>query len=183
MNQKVELILVEIKSVLNRIDDQQLNSLIQDILLAEKIVVLGAGRVGLVCKAFGMRLSHLGLRAFTIGDSNVPPLGEMDLLIVASGSGETDSIFDLVNIASNNGCKIDVITSNSASRIARAGNIIVKIPAPSKIGRRDDYISEQPMTTLFEQCLSLFFDSAVLFLMDKMGETNTKMWTRHTNLE
>lgn len=163
--------------------DQQLNSLIQDILLAEKIVVHGAGRVGLASKAFGMRLSHLGLKAFTIGDSNVPHLGKKDLLIIASGSGETDSIFSLVNIASNNGCRIDVITSNPLSRIAKTGNLIVNISAPSKIKKNDDYISKQPMTTLYEQCLGLFFDSVILFLMEEMCETNSIMWARHTNLE
>ena len=41
----------------------------------------------------------------------------------------------------------------------------------------------QPMTTLNEQSLSLFFDALVLKLMDKMNETHDTMWARHSNLE
>jgi len=183
MNPKIELVLSEIKVVLNQIDDQQLNSLTQDIFTSDRVVIHGAGRVGLACKAFAMRLSHLGKSAFAIGDSNVPPLGKKDLIIIASGSGETESILNFVNIASNFGCKIDVITSNPDSRIAKAGSLIVQMTTPSKIIRPNDYTSLQPLTTLFEQCLCLFFDSVVLNLMEKMGETNKKMWSRHTNLE
>jgi 6-phospho-3-hexuloisomerase len=183
MNPKVELILAEIGNILNQIDEKQLNSLVQDILTAERIVIHGAGRVGLACKAFGMRLSQLGLSAFSLDDSNIPNFGKKDLMIIASGSGETESVFTIVKIASNIECKIDVITSNPYSRIAKDSSLYVNIPAPAKIKRDDDYPSKQPLTTLFEQSLSLFFDSVVLILMEEIGETNMTMWSRHSNLE
>ena len=132
MKDKINLILNEITKVLNQVDDEESNKLITSILFSNKIVVCGAGRVGYAIRGFGMRLGHLGLNAFTIGDSTVPAIGEGDLLIVSSGSGETQTIFDLVSIASKNKATIAAITGNHDSRIGKLANCIVKINAPSK---------------------------------------------------
>lgn len=183
MNDKIELILNEIKTVLAKIEGEQVELLIAEILAANKIVVCGAGRVGMAIRGFGMRLGHLGLNAFTLGDSTVPGIGEGDLLIVASGSGETQTIVDLVMIASKNKARIAAVTGNPESRIGKMGNTIVKITAPSKTKAVENFISAQPMTTLNEQCLGLFFDAVALKLMDKMNETHDTMWARHSNLE
>ena len=183
MKEKINLILNEITKVLNQVDDKESNNLITSILISNKIVVCGAGRVGYAIRGFGMRLGHLGLNAFTIGDSTVPAIGEGDLLIVSSGSGETQTIFDLVSIASKNNATIAAITGNPDSRIGKLANCIVKIKAPSKTKLVEGFVSMQPMTTLNEQSLSLFFDALVLKLMDKMNETHDTMWARHSNLE
>jgi 6-phospho-3-hexuloisomerase len=183
MKTKIEIILNEIKTVLTKVDDSQVDTLINEIGAANKIVVCGAGRVGMAIRGFGMRLGHLGLNAYTLGDSTVPGSGEGDLLIVASGSGETQTIFDLVMIASKNKARIAVITGNPVSRIGKLGNTVIKITAPSKTKAVENFISVQPMTTLNEQCLGLFFDAVALKLMDKMGETHDTMWARHSNLE
>ena len=183
MKSKIEIILQEIKSVLSQIDEKQVEILIDEILKAEKIVVCGAGRVGMAIRGFGMRLGHLGLIAYTLGDSTVPGIGEGDLLIVASGSGETQTIFDLVSIAKRNKSSIVAITGNPESRIGLLADTFVKITAPSKTKAVDNFTSVQPMTTLNEQCLGLFFDAVCLKLMERMGETHDTMWARHSNLE
>lgn len=183
MKTKIAIILQEIETVLSKVDNDQVEKLIDEILGAQKIVVCGAGRVGMAIRGFGMRLGHLGLQAYTLGDSTVPGIGEGDLLIVASGSGETQTIFDLVSIASKNKSKIAAITGSPESRIGQLADVIVKITAPSKTKAVDNFISVQPMTTLNEQCLGLFFDAVSLKLMDRMGETHDSMWARHSNLE
>ena len=183
MKAKIGIILQEIETVLSKVDNNQAERLIDEILEAQKIVVCGAGRVGMAIRGFGMRLGHLGLQAYTLGDSTVPGIGEGDLLIVASGSGETQTIFDLVSIASKNKSKIAAITGSPESRIGQLADVIVKITAPSKTKAVDNFISVQPMTTLNEQCLGLFFDAVSLKLMDRMGETHYSMWARHSNLE
>jgi 6-phospho-3-hexuloisomerase len=60
---------------------------------------------------------------------------------------------------------------------------LVKVTAPSKTKQVDGFVSIQPMTTLNEQSLGLFFDTIVLLLMEKMGESHDTMWARHSNLE
>ena len=130
-----------------------------------------------------MRLGHMGFNAYALGDTTVPSIAEGDLLIVASGSGETQTIFDLVAIASKNKCRIASITGNPDSRIGKLANTVVKITAPSKTKAVEGFVSIQPMTTLNEQCLGLFFDAVSLMLMHKMGENHDTMWARHSNLE
>ncbi len=183
MKDKIKSILDEVQLVLSKVDEMEVENLISEILKANKIVVCGAGRVGMAIRGFGMRLGHLGLNAYTLGDSTVPGIGENDLLIVASGSGETQTIFDLVAIASKNNCRIAAITGNPDSRIGNLANSVVKITAPSKTKAVEGFISIQPMTTLNEQCLGLFFDAVSLKLMEKMGENHDTMWARHSNLE
>ena len=183
MQTKIKAILEEISIVLSKVNDEEVENLINEISKANKIVVCGAGRVGMAIRGFGMRLGHLGLNAYTLGDSTVPGIAENDLLIVASGSGETQTIFDLVAIASKNKCRIAAITGNPDSRIGQLANIVVKITAPSKTKAVEGFVSIQPMTTLNEQCLGLFFDAVSLKLMDKMEENHDTMWARHSNLE
>jgi 6-phospho-3-hexuloisomerase len=183
MKNKIQSILEEIQIVLSKVNDSEVDDLISEILDAKRIVVCGAGRVGMAIRGFGMRLGHLGLNAYTLGDSTVPGISENDLLIVASGSGETQTIFDLVAIASKNKCRIAAITGNPDSRIGKLANTVVKITAPSKTKAVEGFVSVQPMTTLNEQCLGLFFDAVSLKLMDKMGENHDTMWARHSNLE
>lgn len=185
--QNIESILEEVRRVLSAVDESQVEALVNRITSINKdtgkIVVCGAGRVGMAIRGFGMRLGHFGYRAFTLGDSTVPGIGEGDLFIVASGSGETQTIFDLVEIAKKNGAFIALVTGNPESRMGKLADIIVQIQAPSKTKAIEGFTSIQPMTTLNEQCLGLFFDAVVLEIMSRTGETHDTMWARHSNLE
>ena len=173
----------EIDSVLVNIEQSECDTIISKILSAKRIVWVGAGKVGMTLRAFIMRLGHLWLQAWFLWDSTLPWIKEWDLLLVASWSGETQTIFDLVEIAKKNGCDIGLITGNPESRMGKLANSIVKIQAPSKTKAIEWFTSIQPMTTLNEQCLRLFFDALTLELMDKMNETHNTMWARHSNLE
>jgi 6-phospho-3-hexuloisomerase len=176
-------IINELSTVLEKVDQNEVDLFIKEILSAKKIVVCGAGRVGMAIRGFGMRLGHLGFTAFTLGDSTVPSISGNDLLIVASGSGETQTIFDLVSIAKKNNARIAAVTGNPESRIGKLSDIIVKVQAPSKTKQVNGFTSIQPMTTLNEQSLGIFFDGVVLKMMEAMNETHDTMWNRHSNLE
>ncbi|MGB2791690.1 MAG: 6-phospho-3-hexuloisomerase [Candidatus Moraniibacteriota bacterium] len=183
LKENVKKILREIESVLEKLDEKESGRLVNDILNARKIVVCGAGRVGMATRGFGMRLGHLGLEAFTLGDSIVPSIGKGDLFLVSSGSGETQTIYDLVEIAKKNGAKIALVTGNTASRMGKIADTIVEVKAPSKTKPIEGFTSIQPMTTLNEQCLGIFYDAIILELMERMSETHDTMWNRHSNLE
>ncbi len=173
----------EMKVVLESLQEEQVIGLIADIIRAKKIVVCGAGRVGMATRSFGMRLKHLGRDAFTLGDSVVPSIGSGDLFLVSSGSGETQTIYDLVEIAKKNGARVALVTGNPESRMGKLADTIVEIKAPSKTKPVEGFSSVQPMTTLNEQCLFIFYDALVLVLMDLLEETHETMWARHSNLE
>lgn len=183
MQKVIKNILRELEQVLCQVDQSQVDMLMQELVSAKTIVACGAGRVGMMTRAFVMRLGHLGFRAFMLGDATVPALSHLDVLLVSSGSGETQTIYDLAVIAKNNKARICLITGNPDSRIGRLADVIVQIKAPSKTKSIDDFHSIQPMTSLNEQSLILFFDALVLLLMEKLGETHETMWLRHSNLE
>jgi len=180
---KINIILKEVKNVLSQLDEKQVLTLAEAILSAKKVVTVGAGRMGMASKAFAMRLSHMGFNAFTLGDSNLPRIGSKDLLLVASGSGETQTIYDLVSIAKSNSCRIALITTNLGSRMAKIADMVLKVKAPSKVKKSGSFKSVQPMTTLNEQSLWLFYDALTLILMEKCGIFSEQMWEHHSILE
>ncbi len=175
-------VLKEISSVFGCSDFENCDSLIESLLSAEKIVVLGAGRMGYAAKGFSMRLKQLGLNSYTLGDSNLPRIKENDLLIIGSGSGETKSILLLAEITKKNKGKIALITGNPDSSIGKLADITIKLDVPSK-NKPHALNTVQPMTTLAEQCLGIFFDCIVIKIMQKTGETSESMWKRHSCLE
>lgn len=173
----------EIDFVLSKVSQDESNELINKILKAKRIVWIGAWKVGMTLRAFMMRLWHFWLQARFLWDSTVPGIGEWDLLLVASWSWETQTIYDLVEIGKKNWCSVALITGNPDSRMGKLADSIVKITAPSKTKAVDGFQSIQPMTTLNEQCLRLFFDALVLEIMAKTWETHDTMRSRHSNLE
>ena len=183
VQENLKLILKEMEGVLMKVDAGQVDVLTETILNSKKVVCVGAGRVGLALKGFAMRLGHFGLEAYMLGDTTVPHIGEGDLLLACSGSGETQTVFDIVAIAKRNNAKIALVTGNPASRMGELADVIVELKAPSKTKPLADFVSVQPMTTLNEQCLGVFFDAVVLQMMQQMGETHDTMWARHSNLE
>lgn len=186
IKKKITRILQEIQKVLELVDDEHVDLALKEIITAKKIVLCGAGRMGMVAKAFATRLGHLGLSTYTIGDSTVPKIGKKDLLIVCSGSGETQTIFDIALSAKQHRARILLFSSyidHNKSRIAKIADKVVVINAPSKIKQLQGFTSVQPMTTLYEQSLFIFFDALVLLLMEKLHKTEKDLWDRHSILE
>src|SRR3990167_7658365 len=75
------VILDEIRSVLERIDEKAYEDFLSAILNAKSVFVTGQGRSGLVSRSFAMRLTHIGLNAYCVGDATTPNLNKGDLLI------------------------------------------------------------------------------------------------------
>jgi 6-phospho-3-hexuloisomerase len=186
IKQHIKTILTEINHVLKDIEDYQVDLLTDEILSAKAIVIVGAGRVGMAGRGFSMRLGHLGFNAYAIGDSTVPKVKKGDLVVVCSGSGETQTIYDMAEIAKKNGARLALISSyieHRKSRMAKIADTVLVINAPNKAAKIKGFSSVQPMTTLNEQCLTIFFDAFVLILMKKLKETHNTMWERHSVLE
>lgn len=183
LKKKLDTILDEIRTVYNNTSFDNVDLFIDTVLSSKKIVCVGAGRMGYGIRSFSMRLKHLGLEVHMHGDATVPSIKEGDLLIVASGSGETRTIYALVEIAHYNGAKIALITGNPDSRMGKLADCVVQIRAPSKTKEVEGFKSRQPMTTLNEQCLWIFCDGVVLLMMERLDETHETMWQRHSNLE
>lgn len=148
-----------------------------------KIFVAGAGRSGLMGKAFAMRLMHAGRDAYVVGETVTPGIGPGDVLVLGSGSGETKSLVAMAEKAKALGAAVAAVTITPDSPIGRLADLIVKLPGSPKDQSTGNYSTIQPMASLFEQTLLLFYDAVILRLMEQTGQTTTNMYGKHANLE
>jgi len=177
-------VLKEIGQTLDRVDSVDVERMVQFLAQAKSIFVAGAGRSGLMIRSFAMRLAHLGLSVQVVGDVTTRGIGHGDVLLVASGSGETRGILTMAQSAIEHGAKVGVITIFPESSLARLAECRVVIPASTpKSGQHNPVTSIQPMGTLFEQSLLLTLDAMVMMLMEKLGQTSEQMFKLHANLE
>jgi 6-phospho-3-hexuloisomerase len=183
MTSYTESIMNELQRTVARIDDQSVGLLAGRIVQADQIFVAGAGRSGLMMRAFAMRLMHIGLRAYVVGETVTPGLTAQDLLIIGSGSGETKSLAVMAEKAAKAGAPVALATIVPESTIGRLSEIVIRVPAATKEAADGGATTIQPMGSLFEQSLLLLFDALILQLMDLTGNNTSTMFGRHANLE
>lgn len=177
-------VLKEIEQTLDRVDPEAVEHMIRFLLEAKTIFVAGAGRSGLMLRSFAMRLAHLGVAVQVVGEVTTRGMGPGDVLLVASGSGETRGILAIAQSAVESGGKVGVITIFPESSLARLADCVVVIPAPTPKSLRDNReTSVQPMGSLLEQSLLVTLDVMVMMLMQKLGRTSEEMFKLHANLE
>ncbi|MHB8605583.1 MAG: 6-phospho-3-hexuloisomerase [Thermoplasmatota archaeon] len=146
---------------------------------AKNVAIFGRGRSGLVGRALAVRLSHLGIRAYVVGETITPPVHEDDLVVLLSGSGETFSVVVTAQVAKQLGCKVVTITSERDSQIAKLSELVVVLHTPRSERQRE----LAPLGTLFEVACMLLLDGLVAQLMEELGETEESMRKRHATLE
>jgi 6-phospho-3-hexuloisomerase len=183
MELRFKEILREIEFSLVKSDFKNCEQLVNSIIKSKAIITYGAGRVGLAMQGFSKRLQHLGFKSYFLEDSSVPSTGVEDLLIIGTGSGNTPTVKTVAEVAVKNHLKLITITASPVSPIALMSSTVILLNTPNKEGSRSDLVSIQPMTTLFEQTISIFLDSIVLEMMKATGETSDSMKLRHNVIE
>lgn len=177
-----DIILHEITHSMEQLDFSLLEAFLQEIRLAKRIFCIGAGRSGIMLQAFCMRLNHLGLQAFMLGTVSCPPTEPGDLVVAASGSGETLGIIAILQKAKKIGAKTVVFTAANNSSIFPYGDIIIQACAPSGL-LNDGKQSCQPMRTLFEQVAFIIYETIISLLKKRCQISEEEMARRHANLE
>jgi len=177
----------EIRQVLDSFDENQVNRFIQMILDSKKVCGYGAGRMGYGLRAFMMRLNHLGIPAYFINDTYIPPMGEDDLFIVSSGSGRTTSVYEYLEIAKAHNVKTVAVTGDAESPMARDADFAVVFkPSNGGLNSEDNdrkIDSIQPMTSLNEQSMFVFFDIVAVMLVERLGIRKEDEKKFHFNIE
>jgi 6-phospho-3-hexuloisomerase len=178
------LVLEEVEKALEAVDDAQAERLITEVLAADKVFACAVGRVLLGVRAFVKRLNHLGIAAWCVGSDTEPAAGPGDLLIVASGSGESVVPLAIAGVARRRGARVAHIGSNPASSLAPLTDVFLRIPAPTRLALPGEIPSRQIMTSLFEQSLFLLGDALALAVAERRGISDVSaLWRRHANLE
>ena len=182
--QFLQEIIKELSWAIDNISENDINQLLDQILSAKKVFVAGAGRTGLMGKAFCMRLMHMGIDAYVLGETVTSNFESDDLLILGSGSGGTASLISYGEKAKKIGGKVVAVTIKPDSPIAKLSDYVIKMPGAVKERiSGDQYATIQPMGSLFEQALLLFYDSVILGIMKRKNLDNDKMYGKHANLE
>jgi 6-phospho-3-hexuloisomerase len=95
VSSSMRLIIENLKEVINKLDREAIKAMLQKTIDSNHVFVMGAGRSGLVAKAFAMRLMQLGLSVYVVGEITTPAVLPQDVVIAISGSGETHTVADL----------------------------------------------------------------------------------------
>ncbi|MFE9252229.1 6-phospho-3-hexuloisomerase [Streptomyces sp. NPDC007088] len=176
-----DVVSAETGVALGEVSPDQAAALVNALAGARQVVVVGAGRSKLAIEAFAMRLAHMGVPTSVYSDVTAPPVGQGDLVVACSGSGETSGVVQLATSAVEAGAGLAAVVGEPDSTLGRRADMLVVLREYSR-GRAPGR-SEQFIGTLFEQTALLFFDSVVLALERAGAVHDEDMRRRHTNME
>lgn len=177
MHQK--LIIDKISNVLGATDtsyDEKLTQLLDG---AKRIFISGAGRSKLVGNFFAMRLVHSGYDVSVVGEIVTPSIKNGDLLIVISGSGETEQLIAFTKSARKVGAKIVLISAKSSSTIGDMADGVFAVGSAEQYAK----VVGMPMGTVFELSTLIFLEAIVSHIIHEKGIPEEVMRERHANLE
>lgn len=178
----IDMILSENEQLSKKIELNELATLVDYIQQAPRIFLVATGRSGFALRGAAMRLMHLGLTVYFVGDTTTPAITKGDLLIAASGSGTTAAIVRAGEKSVSVGAKVFAITTALESPLAKMANAKVIVPAQGKQDF-DGGKSQQYAGSLFEQFLFLMMDAVFQSLWELDGTVEEELWARHANLE
>jgi 6-phospho-3-hexuloisomerase len=176
-------ILHEIQDVLDQVDPAEVERLVDELLSAEKVFFFAVGRVFLSLECLAKRLGHLGIDCQVVGSINEKPATPRDLLLVASGSGESKLPVEIARIAKSKGARLGIITSAHSSTLKSMADFAVHLPCPTKNDAAAGVTSIQPMSALFDQSLHIFGDTVAILVQRRKGFKAEDLWQFHANLE
>lgn len=183
MTGDLDTVLGEIHGVADKIRREQLTGLVDRLLDAPRVFVSGEGRSGLMGKAFAMRLMHLGLTVYAMGETITPAVGTGDLVVAISGSGQTSGTVRVAESARAAGAGVQAVTTDPASPLAEAADASLVLPAATKYRRADEAPTIQPLSSLFDQMTHIALDVVCLEVARRRGVDNEKARQGHSNTE
>ncbi len=183
IRRNIDAILGEMQRVLGEVPAEGPERLAEAVLATDRVYVAGGGRSGLMARAFAMRLMHLGLSSYVVGETTTPAIRGGDLLIGCSASGETHVTVVVAQVAQEAGASVFAITATPDSPLASLADEMILIPGPSKRGRQWPGRSAQYGGSLFEQALLVLLDAVSSDVGRRLGMTSQEIDSRHANLE
>ena len=187
-----------IEEVARSIDQNQVECFLSEINQAERLFVVGAGRSGFIAKSFGMRLMHLGMNAYVVGETVTPALHAKDLLIAFSGSGKTKSVLEACETTRQIGGSLCLITGTKESPMTDLATCMVYLKTDDESTRtgsdhfelrqlRGEHRSlshpSTPLGTLFETSAMIFADSIISALIEQKNCSIDDIIHRYANMQ
>ena len=178
-SESINYIQKKIGTILSTVSEEEIDNIKKLFFSSNRIFVYGAGRSGLVAKAFAIRLVHLGFQTYVIGETIAAPIQKDDLVIIVSGSGETIPAIMTAEIAYKIGAKVISVTGKRKSDIARFADVTLFLSAGCNDKERKKYA---PLGTLFEASVWILFDGLIADFLINKKETEEQMRKRHATI-
>ncbi len=170
----------EIRTVLGKIKEGDIQCLLERIENAPRVFIYGEGRTGLVGKMFAVRLMHFGKEVYFVGEMLTPSFKRGDLLLILSGLANRERTVDMAVKANKLGGEVVSVTGNSSAPLYKYCSHTVLIPRSLK--SLSASVSSQPLNSLFEQVLFFVLEGIVNILYHKLQINDEEMYARHFNL-
>jgi 6-phospho-3-hexuloisomerase len=164
----------EIKKVIDGFKEEDFEKLRKHLRKSRRIFIAGAGRSGFIGQSFAMRLRHLGLESYVVGETISPPAGRGDVVVFISCSGEKKTLIEIARIAGKSGAEVVSLTGGKENELAEISGVSIVIPAGKSV---------QFGNSLFEQAVFLFLEYFVHYYSEQEKISFQEMYKRHTNLE
>jgi len=190
------MILHEVDESIEKVDPEQLQRMVDLLIMTKakgkRVLLVGAGRSGLVARAFALRLMHLGYNVYVHGETITPSIGKGDLVIAISGSGSTKLVVTSAEIAKGLGSKVLAVTSHPESPLAQIADQLMVVRGRTKAPMEEDYFTRQmlgehetlaPLGTVFEIACTIFLDCVIAVIMAFLEETEAEIRERHVTIE
>jgi len=164
--------------VMGELNPEQVLKFFELLSKTKHIFVVGAGRSGLIAKAFAIKLAHLGLDVNVVGETVLVHPESGDLLIAVSSSGETTFTVRAASIAKRLGTKVVALTASPESTLGREADIVIKLAGGGELVRgtnveqqfTGEYEPLSPANTLFEIASMIFLNCIVMRLRQRLGK-------------
>ncbi|NCB00950.1 MAG: sugar isomerase [Spirochaetia bacterium] len=178
--QLVDKVVQENRTVLDKVDQKELEVLIDAIGKAKTIQLYAMGRMALSMRGFAMRLKHMGFDTYIVYDTTTPRIGEGDLLLGICAV--TNVELNVITCAKEAGARIGLLTAHPENEHGKLADFTVRVPGQI-FGGETEVPSIQPMASLLEQSMFLFTDIVTMMLIERYNINVKEMHHRHTNLE
>jgi len=187
-----------IKKTTTLLDKAETSAFFDRMLAARRIYVAGAGRSGLIARAFAMRMLHLGFDVYVVGETITPALQPGDTFVVFSGSGETHSMVTFANTVRGLGGSVCLITASPDSSLSRIADCVVNLGDLTGYYKGDTSTFEErqvtgqyrsagaafaPLGTMFETMALIFSDAVISALMEAKKEGALDLKGRLLNVD
>lgn len=172
-------ILDKVATILAATDDAYPRALAKMLDKANRVFVSGAGRSGQIGKFFAMRLMHSGYDVSVVGEIVTPSIKRNDLLVIISGSGETEQLIAFAKSAKKVGADILLITTKADSTIGDLADAVFQIGRPELYSK----VVGMPMGTVFELSTLSFLEAFISHIIHEKGIPEEVMRERHANME
>ncbi|TVR45304.1 MAG: SIS domain-containing protein [Planctomycetota bacterium] len=179
-----DIILAEVSALVQQIQQSDFDEFCQHLLGARRVMAYATGRSGFLLRSFIMRLNHLGISAYYVGDASTPPVAPGDHFLTVSGSGSTATSIGAASEAQRLGAIVIAILGTRSSPLGALATHVLELPAPHKRGVAAHGLpSEQTAGSLFEQGAFILLESLVHRCFLDQGHGVEAALQRHANLE